>query len=58
MEQNMSFQPSLDEMWNVIESFGIKRKLIDPHDNMSSEEVRELYLTIKKTKTCRNDNDY
>ncbi len=58
MEQNMRFQPSLDEMWNVIESFGIKRTLIDPKDTMSSEEVRELYLTIKKTKAYGNNDDY
>ncbi|HJU12898.1 MAG TPA: hypothetical protein VJ792_00385 [Candidatus Nitrosotalea sp.] len=38
--------PSLEEMWKVIEGFGISRKMIDPNNSMASDEVQALYLTI------------
>jgi len=40
---------SLGEMWKVIEAFGIKRKLIDPHNRLPYGTIHELYLTIKNT---------
>jgi len=43
----MENEPSLDEMWNVIEKFGIKREILDPHDNLTYEQIHNLYLTIK-----------
>lgn len=38
---------SLDEMWNIIERFGIKRKLVDPHSKLSYGTIHDLYLTIR-----------
>lgn len=40
---------SLDEMWDIIERFGIKRKLIDPHSKLSYGIIHDLYLTIKNS---------
>ena len=39
---------SLDYMWNIIESFGIKRESLDPRNNLDYDTVHDLYLTIKK----------
>jgi len=40
---------SLDEMWEVIESFGIDRKMLE-RSNPSEEKIRDLYLLIKNKK--------
>lgn len=42
---------SLNEMWKTIEVFGIKRKLLDPRNELHYETIRDLYLTIKNSKT-------
>lgn len=39
-------EASRDEMWKVIEMFGIKRKLLDPHDELHYKTIHDLYLTI------------
>ena len=38
---------SLEDMWQVIEIFGIRRELLDPHNELSYKTVHALYLTIK-----------
>lgn len=38
---------SLDEMWDTIEAFGIKRELLDPQNRLSYKTIHDLYLTIK-----------
>ena len=43
---------SIDEMWKVIENFGIKRKVFGK-SNPSYQEIRELYLLIKSKKTSK-----
>ncbi len=40
---------SIDEMWKVIESFGIKREVFKLN-NPSYQEIKSLYLLIKKNK--------
>jgi len=40
---------SIDEMWKVIESFGIKREVFKLN-NPSYQEIKNLYLLIKKNK--------
>ncbi len=43
---------SIDEMWKVIENFGIKRKVFGK-SNPSYQEIKELYLLIKSKKTSK-----
>ena len=38
---------SLDDMWKVIENFGIRRELLDPQNELSYNTIHALYLTIK-----------
>lgn len=38
---------SLDDMWKVIENFGIRRELLDPSNELSYKTIHALYLTIK-----------
>ncbi len=38
---------SLDEMWKVIEEFGINRRMLE--DKMNDLEVKDLYLLICKS---------
>ena len=44
---------SIDEMWKVIENFGIKRKVFGK-SNPSYQEIKELYLLIKSKKTSKD----
>ena len=39
----------LDEMWRVIEMFGIKHELLDPTNELPYETIHALYLTIKNS---------
>ncbi len=45
----MSDESSLDKMWQLVESFGLKRVELDPRGSLSHEQVRDLYLIIKHT---------
>ena len=45
---------SLDEMWDTIEAFGIKRELLDPRNRLSYRTIHDLYLTIKIRKSLAN----
>ncbi|MDC8453467.1 MAG: hypothetical protein LV477_11250 [Candidatus Nitrosotalea sp.] len=38
---------SLEEMWETIEAFGIKRELLDPQNRLPYKTIHDLYLTIK-----------
>jgi len=40
---------SLDEMWEVIESYGINRKMLE-RSNPSEQKIKDLYLLIKNKK--------
>lgn len=40
---------SLDEMWKVIEDFGINRKMLESK-NLSHQEIKDLYLLIQSKK--------
>ena len=42
---------SLEDMWRVIEMFGIKRELLDPTNELSYKTIHALYLTIKNSQT-------
>ncbi len=44
--ENLSLK-SIDEMWKVIESSGIKREVFEKH-NPSFAEIKDLYLFIKQ----------
>ena len=46
----MNQKPSLEEMWDEIEKFGIDREALDPHDEVYYGQVEELYLTIMEKK--------
>ncbi|GEM_PF-2554113 len=46
----MDGEPTVDEMWKVIEDFGISRKLIDPQNMAPYETVLEFYLLILERK--------
>ena len=39
---------SLDDMWKEIENYGIKRKVLDPRNSLSYDQVRALYLVIRQ----------
>jgi hypothetical protein len=39
---------SLDEMWKVIERFGIKREMLD--GKISNQDIKDLYLLIRSKK--------
>ena len=39
--------PTLDEMWKVIEDFGIKREIVEKHFK-TNEGVYDLYRRIEK----------
>lgn len=49
MENENNNLETLDQMWNTIESFGIKREIFEKR-NPTIEQIRELYLLIKKVK--------
>lgn len=44
--ENISLK-SIDEMWKVIESSGIKREVFEKH-NPSFAEIKDLYSFIKQ----------
>jgi len=46
---------SLDEMWKVMEDFGVKRDLVEKI-NPSREQVEEVYLLITQAKNNRKSN--
>ncbi len=54
MERDNTEAKSIEDMWKVIESFGIKREIYELH-NPGYHEVHNLYLAIKeKQKSTRN----
>lgn len=38
-------KPELDEMWRLIERFGLKRQMLE--DRLEPRQVLELYMSIK-----------
>lgn len=40
---------SIDEMWKVIESFGIDRKMLE-RTNIDNQKIKDLYQSIKSKK--------
>lgn len=38
---------SIDEMWQVIEKYGIKRESLDPYNNATFDTLYNLYMAIK-----------
>jgi hypothetical protein len=49
--------PSVDDMWEVIESFGIKREILDLRKNLTHEEIQNLYFTIKNRNSSTEGNN-
>lgn len=47
---------SLDNMWKDIENFGIKRKLLDPHNDLAYKNVQDLHLAIKNHGSSTKEN--
>ncbi|HJU12971.1 MAG TPA: hypothetical protein VJ792_00760 [Candidatus Nitrosotalea sp.] len=45
MERKAGIEVSLDEMWNVIERFGIRRETYEL-SKPTIQEIRNLYLAI------------
>ena len=45
----MSNQVSLEEMWKVIEGFGIDRKMLE-RTNLDEQKIKDLYQLIKSKK--------
>ena len=43
---------SLDEMWKVIEDFGVKRDMVEKI-NLSWQQIEEVYLLIQQVKDNR-----
>jgi len=48
--------PSLEEMWKVIENFGIKRKIFEI-SHPTEEEISKLYYFIKISKRSQRDKE-
>ena len=46
---------SLDEMWKVIEDFGVKRDMVEKI-NLSWQQIEEVYLLIQQVKDNRDAN--
>jgi hypothetical protein len=43
----MSYEEiSVEEMWKVIESFGIDRRMLE-RTNLSNQKIKDLYQSIK-----------
>ena len=40
---------SIEEMWKVIESFGIDRKMLE-RTNLDDQKIKDLYQLIKSKK--------
>jgi signal recognition particle subunit SEC65 len=47
---------SLDEMWKVMEEFGVKRDLVEKI-NPGREQIEEVYMLIKQAKNIRRINE-
>lgn len=45
----MNDEVSIEEMWKVIESFGINRKMLE-RMNPNNEKIKDLYQSIKSKK--------
>ena len=45
----MSKEVSIEEMWKIIESFGIDRKMLE-RTNPDAQKIKELYHLIKSKK--------
>jgi hypothetical protein len=55
MENENNNIETLDQMWNTIEHFGIKRNIFEK-SNPTFEQITELYHLIKKVK--KNTNSF
>jgi len=51
----VSDESSLDKMWKLVESFGLKRVELDARGSLSFDQVRDLYLMIKYTHEKRTE---
>jgi proline dehydrogenase len=51
-----SDNPSLEEMWRVIEHYGIKRESLD-QSNITEKTVSRLYQMIKKNREIKRDHE-
>jgi hypothetical protein len=50
----MSYEEiSVDEMWKVIESFGIDRKMLEMA-NIDNQKIKDLYQSIKSKKIVKS----
>jgi ferritin len=49
-------KPSLDEMWRVIETFGIKRNIFEK-SHPTEEDILKLFYFIKTSKRTRKDQE-
>jgi hypothetical protein len=47
---SMGVDVSLDEMWKVLEDFGIKRTTFQS-ERLSDREIKDLYLLIKSKRS-------
>ena len=47
--------PSLEKMWKVIESYGIKREIFE-NSNPTEETITQLYEMIKKNREKNRDD--
>jgi hypothetical protein len=52
--ENVSLK-TIEEMWKVIESSGIKREVFEKHEP-SFAEIRDLYTLLKKRKESTNSH--
>ena len=48
--------PSLEEMWRVIETFGIQRKIFEK-SHPAEEDILMLYYLIKTSKRTQKDQE-
>ena len=44
----------IEEMWQLIENYGIKRDMLE-RANINDEEISQLYWLIRKNKRMRRD---
>ena len=52
----LSNNPSLEEMWSVIERYGIKRESLG-QSNPTEETISHLYHMIKKNREVKRDHE-
>ena len=48
--------PSLEEMWKVIEQYGIKREMLE-ESNPTNQDILILYNLIKQKKIKRREDE-